>query len=406
MATRLRARVKSCGIRSIRAILEIVNESFGDRLFDKIPSPQVIDDWCKKAGLDVHTGAKDEFIDEEYAMIEDESISVGKQKLLVQLAVPAEHPGRPLRQSDVGVVGMAVSPSWTAEDVRRENEGTVKSIGHAPKYSISDSGGNLCKAFADAGIPHHRDISHAFGNILKRHFADSPDFKEFTALMERKRLECHLTDNAVVLPPKQRAIARFMNCSGWAERCRDLIGIYGRLPDGEKEAAAFVKEHEQLIMELTAITDCMKSVEYKCKHCRLSRFLARMLISHITKSLITAEGRTDRMLKAGIDMFCYIKDECRLLEAEDDVHIISSDVIESCFGVFKYTKSPDKLRGVTSHVLTLPLALKFTSKQYRMNFDFKSTLERVHYADIKEWEELNLYGNPAMERRKIFRKAK
>lgn len=404
LAARLRARVKSCGIRSIRTILEVVNESFGDKLFDKIPSGQVIEDWCEKAGLDVHTGARDELAEDDYVMIEDESISVGKQKLLVQLAVPAKHPGRPLRQSDVSVVGMSVSPSWTADGVRRENENTVRSMGRAPKYSISDNGGNLCKAFAKSGIPHHRDISHTLGNILKKHFADSPDFKEFTELMEKKRLEYHLTDKAAILPPKQRATARFMNCSGWAERCRDLLEVYERLPDREKEAGAFIKEHEGLIMELAAITDCMKFVEYKCKHYGLSLFLARLLVMHITKSLVTAKGRTERMLKSGIDMFCYIKDECRLLTSEDDVHIISSDVIESCFGVFKYTKSPDKLCGVTSHVLTLPLALKFTSRQYRMSFDFKSACERVHYADIKEWKELKLYGNPAMERRRLLRK--
>ena len=63
-----------------------------------------------------------------------------------------------------------------------------------------------------------------------------------------------------------------------------------------------------------------------------------------------------------------------------------------------------KLAGITKHVLVLPFSLKATSKEARITFDFKKALENVHYADLKEWADLNLYGNPAMERREIFRK--
>ena len=36
----------------------------------------------------MHTKVKDQFVDNEYITITDESISVGKQKLLLQLAAP------------------------------------------------------------------------------------------------------------------------------------------------------------------------------------------------------------------------------------------------------------------------------------------------------------------------------
>ena len=38
----------------------------------------------------MHTKVKDQFVDNEYITITDESISVGKQKLLLQLAAPAD----------------------------------------------------------------------------------------------------------------------------------------------------------------------------------------------------------------------------------------------------------------------------------------------------------------------------
>lgn len=68
LTTRLRARIKVCGVRSIRSIMDIVNESFRGELFDEIPSRQTIEDWCEKAGLDVCTGAKDLLKNEEQSM--------------------------------------------------------------------------------------------------------------------------------------------------------------------------------------------------------------------------------------------------------------------------------------------------------------------------------------------------
>jgi len=40
-----------------------------------------------------------------------------------------------------------------------------------------------------------------------------------------------------------------------------------------------------------------------------------------------------------------------------------------------------------------------------LEFDFKAAMENVHYKDLKEWKDLNLYGNPAIERRDFLRKA-
>lgn len=180
---------------------------------------------------------------------------------------------------------------------------------------------------------------------------------------------------------------------------------YDGLTDDLKEAYSFVIKYKDLIMELSAIIDCMEYVEYRCKHEGLSLELSEFLIWHITKSLVIADGRTSRMLRVGIDMFDYLKRECALLKSRQEKHIISSDIIESCFGTFKSTKSPDKLCGVTKHILVLPLALKFKSKNERMTFDFKSTMERVHYADLKEWKDFNLnVENQTMERKDILRK--
>ena len=404
LAVLLRSRLPICGSRSIVVILEIFDECFKGELFDSIPCNQVIEDWCEKAGLDMHTKVKDQFVDNEYITITDESISVGKQKLLLQLAAPADSTGKPLSHSDISIVGMSVSPSWTGDSVKAEMEKTSKSIGRRPLYSVSDNGYNLCNACRDAGIPHHRDISHTFGTILKKYFSESPDFKEFTGLMEKKRLAYQLTDKAIVLPPKQRAIARFMNTFIWVKWAHKLLERYDRLTDEQKEAARFMLDNKDLIEELNSIRKCMEYVEMRCKNDGLSKELAKFLIWRITVDLITPADGTRRMRNVGLDMWEYLQAECKLLQSDTDVHIVSSDIIESCFGVFKAMKSPDKLCGVTKHALVLPLAINFISKESRESFDFIAAMENVHYKDLDEWAGFNLYGNPTQERKDLTRK--
>lgn len=350
------------------------------------------------------TGVKDNYVNQDYSLILDESLSVGKQKLLVQLAVPTSCTGKPLSHSNVDIVGLAVQPSWKNEEVKNAIEKVSKAIGHNPEYIISDNAGNLCKACEQAGIPHHSDISHYFGNMLKKHFSGTSDFKEFTKTMEKKRLSYHLTDKAILLPPKQRAIARFMNISNWVEWANNILSVYHQLTHEQQEACSYVVKYRGLIKELYVIIDCMNYVEQRCKSDGLSLPLYNFLTRTITKRLVIPRDRTERMLKVGLGMWEYLKNECALITSPHEVHIISSDIIESCFGIYKTTKSPDKLCGVTRHVLALPLFMKFTSSQARLSFDFKKAMENVHYRDLKQWKELNLYENPAQERIKIIRK--
>lgn len=53
-----------------------------------------------------------------YAIIQDESLTVNRQKLLLTLGIPSKHPGRALRHSDATVLDMRVADSNTKDDVK------------------------------------------------------------------------------------------------------------------------------------------------------------------------------------------------------------------------------------------------------------------------------------------------
>ena len=84
---------------------------------------------------------------------------------------------------------------------------------------------------------------------------------------------------------------------------------------------------------------------------------------------------------------------------------MSSDIIESIFGEYKGRKSPNKLCGVTSYVLVLPLFGCLKTREDRLAFDFNAKMEAVRLADIKEWRDLNLLDNWAQKRIETLGKA-
>lgn len=45
---------------------------------------------------------------------------------------------------------------------------------------------------------------------------------------------------------------------------------------------------------------------------------------------------------------------------------------------------------------------KLSTKEGRAKFDFKGNMEAVRLADIKEWKELNLFDNWAVNRKNIL----
>jgi len=210
LATSIRSNV-DCGLRSVVKILELVNEAFGGILGDKLSSHTTISDWMQKNGMSPYMEAGMGLSAGDYCEILDESITVGSQKLILTLGAAATSPGHPLSHTDVEVLGMAVAPSWNGDSVEKEIGKSIAKVGHAPSYIISDNAPNLAKGIRQAGITHHRDIGHSFGLILEEVYKGQEDFEGFMQKMNGIRTKYHLTKMAYLLPPKQRAIARFMN---------------------------------------------------------------------------------------------------------------------------------------------------------------------------------------------------
>jgi hypothetical protein len=399
LSTLLYCRV-NCGLRSVVEIINVINEILDGNL-GKTPSYTTIENWVKKCGLDVYRKAGVSFENTDYAQITDESMMIGSEKLLLTVAVPAKHQGRPLCFSDIRIVNVAVKESWNSENIANQLQIASNKVGHAPVYVISDNASVMGKGVKIAGFKHYHDISHSLGMFLERTYKDEDDFKTFLTLMTEPKFKYNMKKEiAYLLPPTQRTIARFMNLSEWVDWAKKMLNSYHKLTAYEREVFSFIPANASLIAELSEVMECIKYIEYTFKYFGLSKKTAEECQRKIRNTLLL--GST-RMIKLGNDIIEFIKKEASLFDLQTTSHNNSSDIIESIFGTFKARKSPNKLYGITPFILFIPIHAKLMAKEEAKLFDFKTVLENIKLSDIDKWAKKNMSTNLVNKRTKCLK---
>lgn len=390
----------NCGLRTVVKILEIFNEVLEGKC-GKVPCYNTVENWMKKLGLSTYEN-DNKPTDKKFAYIIDESIMVNREKLLLILGVPADHPGRPIKHEDVTVIGMKSSGGFKGNDIKQEIEKSIEEIGAKPEYIISDQGHNLTNGIKQSGLLHHIDISHAMGTCFKHAYGNQSDFVDFTTLLGKIRLQYHLTDKAYLLPPNMRSIARFMNFHSWVDWGNKMLECFDKLPEKMQEAYAFILDYKELLVELKAAVSAVEYIETVCKTEGFNLATCNKCKKYITQHVIGNANNRRAML--GIEILEYLKEQEAKLNGSYESRNISSDIIESTFGVFKQKKSPNKLYGITPFVLFIPLHAKLENKSATKSFNFKERLCNVKLKDIDAFAKEHMSINWVTERTNQLRK--
>ena len=356
----------------------------------------------KKLGLSVYEEDRKAKPGQKYAMVIDESIMVNKEKLLLMLGIPAEHLGRPVNHGDVIILHMEAGAQFAGDDICKSIQNVSTNVGNNPEYIVSDQGHNLVNGIRKSGVPSVSDMSHAMGNIVKHRYGKTNDFKGLTTLLGNIQLQYHLTDKAFLLPPNMRSICRFMNMASSVEWAQRMISVYDTLSQELKDAYACLLDYKELIAELAIAIDAVKHVEDKCKNdgYNLKNHIGcrKYIIKHVIGNA------NNRRAVLGIDMLGYL-DQQKMLLTDDSKNLnISSDIIESHFGIFKMKMSPNKLYGITPFLLFLPLYTKIKNENAAKTFNFKERLVSVKLKDIDAYASEHMSTNWVTERTKILRK--
>ena len=179
-----------------------------------------------------------------------------------------------------------------------------------------------------------------------------------------------------------------------------MLACYDNLPEEMQEAFAFINDYESLLQELMAALDAIRHIEYICKNKGFSFKTSKECQSYIVAPVIG--NAYPRQAHLGLKIPEYFrKEEAQLTE---DMNIcISSNIIESTFGIYKGKKSQNKLYGITSFALTIPLYPKIVNESVTKTFNFKERLVNVKLKDIDAWAIEYLSKNWVTERTKTLK---
>lgn len=293
----------SVGSRQIVEIFNILNEFMGN-VFGKVPAYTTIGYWTQELGLSVYKESCSLFKDKRYALMVDESMMIGSEKLLLTLAIPAINAGSAITEEDVTIVDISIAKSWNGTSIKNVLEKVADKIGHKLEYVISDNGYTVCKAVRDAGYAHHLDISHTLGIFLERVYKKEADFQELSNNVQLVRFKYNMQDIAYLQPPSQRSIARFMNMSKWIDWISRMQYLYHTLRDDIKSIYAFIPHNASLVDELAETMDCITKIEKDVKNNGWSHDTISRCKQLVTTSLMS---ENERQCKVGSFILEYVE---------------------------------------------------------------------------------------------------
>ena len=101
LSTAFYARL-SIGSRQIVEIFNILNEFMGN-IFGEVPAYTTIGYWAQELGLSVYKESCTLFKGKRYALIVDESMMIGSEKMLLTLAVAADNIGMAITEKNITI---------------------------------------------------------------------------------------------------------------------------------------------------------------------------------------------------------------------------------------------------------------------------------------------------------------
>jgi hypothetical protein len=341
--------VARIGFRAVCRVLTLLACALG---INRAPCPQTVINWLIRLAIVRIEAArslkglplKEAPFSNGLLWMIDISISLGTGKILAVLAAPAHHhqltPGA-LALEHVHCIGVAVAASWTGDTISELLKRLIAVMGRPAAY-LKDGGSELQKAIdllAEHGLdsPCLDDISHAVASMLKRLYQNHPSFETFLSACGRVSGKLKHTILACLAPPKVHTKARFMNVHRlftWADRLLNLSP-----PGGAKTGSTLAK--------LRACLDQLPVCKALIKRFRADaqgllgcqKILKLKGLSHDTRA--QCEPLIDTMPSSALrqELRAYLDFELETAKTLGLDHIgvlISSDTIESLFGVAKH----------------------------------------------------------------------
>lgn len=360
-----------CAAKTIGFFSHLMGWSFS------APSHVSIRNWVLRCGLYSYEHAEEKY--GNYVGILDESIQIGREKLLLLLGVKlADDRSRvaPLSLSEVEVLGMEVSTSWKGDQIA---DFLQQRLSVHPKlalqYLISDQGASILSALRKLGIEMVGDCTHVMMNISKRLLAGDERLSQLSAQIGRLRQQLTLTKLVYLLPPSLRDKDRFLRIFtivDWA----DKINLYwDKLAQPNRDKLLFLQEAKPLIEAMRQLKELIIISADLFKHLGLSH-RSIQLWKDKTKRYAQEHRLTAQAEEFIEKIHTYIDKHQSLITAHHRL-LCCSDIIESTFGKYK---NKGGVKVISADVLSIALYNREISTQFTAK-----ALTTIKQNDVQIW---------------------
>lgn len=386
--------------RSIPRILTLFDATKNLNL-TKVPHFTSVINWTLRLGLGLLQQVKPQ--NEPWVAIMDHSIDVGTKKALVVLRVPMnifyQRKGS-VRLEDCECVGLNISEIVNGKQIASALHSIFQKSG-SPTLILKDNDRTLNKGVTiwqkeqQTSIPIVEDISHVIAASMKKQFANTADYKRFTAFVSNSAKKLRQTKLFFLTPPKLRTKGRFLSIGKlgeWGEKILNIINktdVNNKLSTKLKTIFAEKEKVIPFIHQFSKTAKIVSKVMEKLKNKGLNRVTfsqCRRLIKQLPNNFILKKDLLDWLQRH----FTIKKQVTRY-----SLHV-SSDIIESLFGRFKYILERNPQADMNRSTLLIPLLCGQLNKT-----KIEQVFNQTKHKNLKEWEQNNI-SYTMRKKRSIF----
>lgn len=320
----------------------------------------------------------------------DHSIDVGTKKALVVLRVPLAalaRRGSAIRLEDGQCIGLVISETVNGTTVARQLEAIFSRAG-APAAIVKDGDATLNKGVrlwmegARITAPVIEDIGHIMANALRAQFEHTAHYKSFTTLTTQAANALRQTDLAFLVPPKLRTKGRFLSIGKlacWGEKMLHVMAVKGR-----------AKQGSVLARLRTALPGFLKLRSFITTFAATAVTVSQVMAMLKNKGLDSDTGAQCRKLMYQLPadslvrqrLHTWLNHHCAIQRQLTDLPlIVSSDLIESLFGTFKYILERSPQADMNRTTLLLPTLCGNPGP-----ITLANALAQTSHRDLADWE--------------------
>jgi len=395
------------GLRPAEKVTQLFFEFFS--IAEKVPDWTSIRNWMQRIGI-AKTEEPVEVAD-DWIWMADHSNQIGQEKAFVVLGIRSSdmpEPGHAIEHRHVRPLLVEPGISWKKENVTTAYQKLAKKYG-APRAILSDGAAELREGALPLETKSEnmivlRDFKHYAANVMKSLIGNTESFKEFSSQVGRTRSAVQQTELAHLTPPASKSKARFMNLApmlnwggmvSWVIENPTAKSCEGIAQERLEEKFGWLRDYAD---DLKIWRECQRIISQSITLINeqgLSRGTAKALRKHLGKrpSDKTSRELLKRLLKFVLESEELLKENERLP--------LSTEILESCFSLYKQLERQHSKGGFTSLLATFGALLKPITPE-----EVRSAFASVSNKDVKVWVQKHLGETLNSRRRSSYHEYK